>query len=103
MNPRRARQARARIRLEQDANVVLCRHSLERATELGFAIDEVLTCVARPQQTYSCHPYYGADRRMYQRGQMSVVVHESSRTVITVLLKTPARWAHGLHTRTASS
>ena len=99
MNPRLRRQERALQRLQLRAGTELSAHAAERADELGFSLAEVLSCVAAPEQTYVCPAHYGSNRRMYQRGQMAVVVHEPSRLIITVLLRQSDAWTHGRHTR----
>ena len=99
MNPRHARQARALARLVDEAGVTLSAHCKDRATELGYSLDDLLRCAIQPEQTYSCHPRYGPGRRMYQRGPVSLVVHEQTRTAITVLLRTTRTWSHGVDTR----
>lgn len=101
MNRRALRQARAKSRLNAAAEATLAPHAVARARELGFSEDEVLRCLLRPEQTYVCGPDYGPDRRMYQRGDLSVVLHEPTRTVITVLLRTARVWTHGVDTRAA--
>lgn len=99
MNRRQARCDRALDRLTHLANVTLSAHAQGRAAELGFSQDDVLRCVIRSDQTYCSHPSYGPDRRVYQRGAIAVVVHETSRIVVTVLLRTSDDWSHGVDSR----
>lgn len=75
MSRRQVRCARALARLTR-ANVTVSAHANERAVELGFSEDDILHCVARPEQTYCSPADYGPDRRVYQRGAVAVVVHE---------------------------
>ena len=99
MNRREMRRARAMERLRSQADVVISKHAQDRARELGFSVDEVLRCVVRPEQTYGSPARYGPDRRVYQRGTVAIVVHEGSRVVVTVLLRTADNWIHGRDTR----
>ena len=99
MNRRQARRARALDRLSSTANAILSPHAEHRAAELGFSRDAVLQGVARPEQTYCSPRRYGPDRRVYQRGPVAIVLHEGSRTVITVLLRTPREWTHDIDSR----
>lgn len=99
MNRRQVRCARAVARLTRVANVTFSAHANDRAAELGFSQDDILRCVARPEQTYCSPAGYGPDRRVYQRGAVAVVVHEGSRVVVTVLLRTYDSWAHGVDSR----
>lgn len=99
MNRRNGRRARALDRLTQRANVMIGHHAESRAAELGFSHDDVLHCVWHPEQTYVAPPKHGPDRRIYQRGDIAVVVSETSRVVVTVLLRTRNSWTHGVDTR----
>ena len=99
MNPRTRRQARALQRLQLRTGARLSDHASERAEELGFSLAEVLECIASPEQTYVSGPRYGPDRRVYQRRQVAVVVHEPTRVAITVLLRQSEHWVHGQHSR----
>ena len=99
MNRRQARSERALSRLTRLANVTLSEHASSRAKELGFSHDDVLRCVIRAEQTYCSPPWYGAGRRVYQRGTVAVVVQEESRVVVTVLLRTKHEWSHGVDSR----
>ncbi len=70
-------------------------HATVRRLEHRISVDDVLLTVAAPEQTYGCPaPVYGTHRRMYQRGQVAVVVDEKTRTVVTVLPRTTAQWTH---------
>lgn len=102
MNRRVLRQQRAGDRLAAASGVVLGRHAEARRVELGYLLAEVHGCVARPEQTYCCPASYGPDRRMYQRGDIAVVVDERMRTIVTVLRRTHIRWEHGSTTRASS-
>ena len=99
MNPRERRQTRARERLAAQASIELSSHAELRARELGYSEDEVLRCVAAPSQTYTCPSSYGPNRRMYQRGNVAVVVDEGARVAVTVLPRTRHVWEHGRDTR----
>lgn len=99
MNRRQQRQDRALHRLAETTGVIISQHASIRAKELGFSADDIYRCVNLPEQTYVCPASYGPDRRMYQRGSVSLVLHEASRTVITVLLRTGDAWQHGKDTR----
>ena len=98
-SPRARRQARALARLERVAQVAVSDHARERAVELGFSLDDLLWCVARPEQSYPCAGVEGRGRRINQRGDLAVVVDEPSHRVVTVLLRTPELWVHGRDTR----
>ena len=99
MNRRQARCVRARQRLTTAADVTLSPHATVRSSELGFSLDDVLSCVIRPEQTYCAPNSYGPDPRVYQRGAIAVVVQDGDRVVVTVLLRTPDPWVHGVHSR----
>lgn len=99
MNRRQQRQNRALQRLAETTGVIISQHASIRAKELGFSADDLYRCVNQPEQTYVCPANYWPDRRMYQRGSISLVLHEISRTVITVLLRTGDAWQHGKDTR----
>lgn len=99
MNPRQARQRRAIERLLAATGGQLSRHAADRASELGYSLDDVLRCLARPEQTYTCPESYGHGRRVYQRGDLALVVHEDTRTIVTVLPRTGCRWSHGTDDR----
>ena len=99
MNRRHTRQARALQRLLDATGIRLGTHATQRAMELGFSLDDVYRCLALPDQTYGCPQAHGPDRRMYQRGEIAVVVHEPTRFAVTVLPRTPNRWEHGVDTR----
>ena len=99
MNRRHTRQARALQRLADTTGIRLGIHAIERAMEFGYSLDDVYRCLARPDQTYGCPQAHGPDRRMYQRGDIAVVVHEPTRFAVTVLPRTPNRWEHGVDTR----
>ena len=73
-----------------------------RTIELGFTAAEVEQCVLQSEQSYPSHLSYGPDRRTYQRSDLGVILHEPTRRVITVLLRTSQRWEHGLDWRTAA-
>ncbi len=95
MSPKQARRKRALTRLYTQAGVELTPHAVRRRIEHGFSEDDVLTTVVRPEQTYGCPvDQYGADRRMYQRGAMAVVVDEHLQQVVTVLPRVQNRWRH---------
>jgi hypothetical protein len=98
MNRRRTRQASALQRLADATGIQLGTHAIQRALEFGHSLDAVYRCLARPEQTYGCPRAHGPDRRMYQRGEISVVVHEPTRFAVTVLPRTPNRWEHGVDT-----
>ena len=98
-SPKDARRERALQRLRSQVSVTLSPHARIRARELAFHEVEVLACVAAPQQTYGGGPAHPDGRRIYQRGDCTAVVDESSRTVITVLLRSPHPWTHGVHDR----
>ena len=78
-----------------EAHIDLSWHARRRTHELGFSVRDVADCVRRAEQSYSCHPGYGSDRRIYQRGDVCVVLHEPTRVVVTVLLRRADRWHHG--------
>jgi len=98
-NRRRARQERALQRARSMSGVTLSGHAAMRAGELGFHETEVLDCVRYAEQTYCAHPSYGPNRRVHQRGDCACVVDLVAQEVVTVLLRTPNDWSHGLHTR----
>ena len=81
--------------------LVVSSHARHRASELGFTLAEVEACVASPDQSYPSHIRYGAHRRVYQRGDLAVVVAEDTRVVVTVLLRRVDRWEHGRDRRAA--
>lgn len=99
MNPRQGRRERAIERLRAVSGGQLSGHAATRAAELGYSLDDVLRCLARPEQTYPCPESYGPGRRMYQRGDLALVVHHESSLVITVLPRTHRAWAHGTDDR----
>ena len=99
MNPRQARQERAIARLRAVSGGQLSGHAAASAAELGYSLDDVLRCLARPDQTYPCPESYGQGRRMYQRGDLALVVHHESGIVITVLPRTGRAWSHGTDDR----
>ena len=82
-------------------DLVWSTHARRRANELGFSTSDLVQCVVDPEQSYCGHPAYGPDRRVYQRGDLAVVVHEPSRTVVTLLLRRLDRWEHGRDRRQA--
>jgi hypothetical protein len=53
--------------------------------------DDVLLAVADPEVTYNAYDY-GPGRFVNQRGHLAVVVAPSTRTVITVLLRSDDDW-----------
>lgn len=99
MNRRQMRQARVLQRLADATGIRLGSHAIQRAMEFGYSLDDVYRCLARPDQTYGCPSAHGPDRRMYQRGQIAVVVHEPTRFAVTVLPRTPIRWEHHVDAR----
>lgn len=94
MNPRQARRDRAGARRRESAGVVISRHAALRLVEHGFSEEDVLITVAHPEQTYPCATLHGADRRMFQRGRVGVVVDEDARVIITVVPRRQDRWEH---------
>lgn len=99
MNPRARRQQRARERLLASTRYEVSEHAAVRASELGFALDEVIRCVVTPHQSYPGGPGHRAGRRVHQRDQIAVVLDEETKAIVTVLLRTTARWEHGRDTR----
>ena len=77
-------------------------HARTRTFELGFTAAEVEECVLQSEQSYPSHPSYGRDRCTYQRGDLAVILHEPTKRVVTVLLRTSRRWEHGHDRRTAA-
>ena len=103
VSSRRAqRQWRALERARDSSGVHLSGHAQQRAAEFGFHETEVLACVARPEQTYTCPARYGPARRMFQRGDCACVVDELNGEVVTVLLRIADSWKHGVDDRRAS-
>jgi hypothetical protein len=92
------RQQQAARRMRERVPVHFSVHARARMQELGFHETEVLQCVAAPEQTYAGDPAHPPGRRIYQRHDCAVVVDDSTRTVVTVLLRTTSWWQHGLHT-----
>ena len=86
-------------RLARRTGATLSPHAEQRRTELGYSEAEIHQCLARPEQTYTCPDRYGAQRRMYQRADLAVVVHEPTRLVVTVLPRTGQTWVHGVDRR----
>lgn len=78
----------------------ICRHARARASELGFALIDLLVAAAEPEQSYE-QSRYGPGRWMHQRGDVAVAVNRQTRTIITVVLRRPDQWSHGVHRRTA--
>lgn len=94
------RQERALTRARTRAGSVrLTKHAAMRADELGFHETELMHCIANPENTYPGAPAYGPNRRVFQRGECCCVVDLPAQVVVTVLLRTPAEWEHGMHTR----
>ena len=77
------------------SSLVWTAHARTRTYELGFTAAEVEECVLQSEQSYPSHPSYGPDRRTYQRSDLTVILHEPTRRVVTVLLRTSRRWEHG--------
>lgn len=75
----------------------LTQHSRDRVTELGFSIGEIVECLAHPEQSYPSGPDYPGDRRLYQRGGCCIVLEQTDRTIVTILLRRIDRWEHGRH------
>jgi len=82
------------------ARLRLSRHARDRAHELGATGRDIALCVTRSEQSYPQHPRYagaeGGSRRVYQRDGLAVVVDESNRVVVTVLLRRQQQWVHGV-------
>lgn len=70
-------------------------HSRGRVDELGFKVRDVVDCLTSPEQSYPGDPSHQGDRRLFQRGGCCVVVEQSDRTIVTVLLRRADRWEHG--------
>lgn len=98
---RQDRRARADAGAPASASVTLTPHAAGRAYELGFSWQEVAGAVSAPEQSYPCHRAYGPRRRLYQRDDVAVVLAEDTREIVTVLLRRPDRWRHGVDTRTS--
>jgi hypothetical protein len=84
---------------QHEARYRLSPHAKERAAELGFNQAEIDKCVQSPEQSYPSHASYGPDRRTYQRGALAVVLALGTQDVVTVLLRTPRTWVHGVDDR----
>jgi hypothetical protein len=93
------RRERALQRLRDATSVRVSQHAAARALELGFHEAEVLSCVAAPEQTYVGSSDHRQGRRLYQRGDCTIVLDEANRTVVTVLLRSASPWQHGVHDR----
>lgn len=87
------------LRLAALARPKFSSHALLRARELGYRPDDIYRCVANFEQRYPGSPAHGEGRQVYQRGDIAVVLHEASRTVVTVLPRTTQQWTHGVDTR----
>jgi len=74
-------------------------HAANRATEIGFTLEEILRCAAEPSQTYCAGHGHPSAYRVHQLGDIAVVVDPSKREVVTVLLRTVKRWEHGTGNR----
>ena len=96
---RSERQRRALERLYHQAGIVLTPHAQHRARELGFHESDVLRCIIAPEQTYTSGPRYPPGRCTYQRLDCACIVDTAAGVVITVLLRQPQPWQHGVHTR----
>lgn len=91
---RALRRTRALERIRARTGVRLTHHAHLRAREFGVHETQVHECISTPDQSYPCHPSYGPNRRMYQRGTLACVVDVKARVVITVLPRSQERWTH---------
>jgi len=69
----------------------LCNHARKAAAERGVTVREVLSVVADHDVRYTAYDY-GPGRFVYNRGELSIVVAEASRVVITVLWHNLDQW-----------
>jgi len=69
----------------------LSRHARQAIVDRGFRLEDVRAALSDPRQTYTAFDY-GFDRWVYQRDHLSVVVVRETRVVITVLLRSWAKW-----------
>jgi hypothetical protein len=83
------------IRSNSGSGWWFCGHARRRATERGITGAEMLAVLRDPQVTYTQNTY-GPDRQILQRGELGLVVHPPTRTVITVIYRHPARWKEHL-------
>lgn len=70
-------------------------HARRAVAERGFSMADVRLAVDAPEVTYS-QSTYGPGRQVLQRGELGVVVHPATRTVITVLFRRQERWLQRL-------
>ena len=66
-------------------------HARQRARSRGFGLRDVLLTAAGPDLAYE-QSNYGPGRWVHQRGDIGAVVHRSTKTVITVLLRSEVQW-----------
>lgn len=99
MNRKALRQQRARERLLASTRYEMTEHAAARARELGYALEDVIGCVAKPDQSYPGGPSHPHGRRIHQRKDLAVVLDEVGQVVVTVLPRTTSVWEHGRYTR----
>lgn len=69
----------------------LTRHAREQIANRGFRLEDVAATCQLPEQRYTSYDY-GPNRWVYQRGHVALAVDPSTRTVITVLLRSYGSW-----------
>lgn len=69
----------------------LSKHARSTLMARGFTKRDVLLACVAPEVTYTAYDY-GEGRAVHQRGHVAAVVHEPTRTVITVLLRRTDQW-----------
>jgi hypothetical protein len=83
--------------VEALASLRFSKHALFRMLELQIEPIDVMLTIARPEQSWT-QTRNGRAVLVMQRGDVGLVWDPGNRTVITVLLRTKARWEHGEHT-----
>jgi hypothetical protein len=78
--------------LNSDLDWSFTNHVRRRAAERGISVPALLQVLADPEVTYA-QTAYGPGRHVFQRGDVGVVVHLRTRTVITVLFRHDVCWA----------
>src|SRR5262245_1516543 len=69
----------------------LTRHAPTAADNRGFALGDVLITAAEPDVRYTKY-HYGPGREVRISGDLAVVVHAPSRTILTVLWHSQHEW-----------
>lgn len=87
------------VELRADWTVSL--HARQRATELGFTLNDVYLAVEHPEVTYVSSDEYGKSAFIHQRGDCAVAVLRDRKVVQTVLLRRTDEWLHGRDRRNA--